>query len=453
MQVDTRYLKHYGVDDTSWYTHRFGKWQPQAKYANGKYEDGSSVGSNYGDVDTRVKEEKRISKEQRKARRDAKNDYNIQMADRGNLLSAIKLVSAKTAVANVIAGPLAASGYTSLTTGKAISDYNKRYGDNANYLTVGSKSRQAKNAHKDIQTRLSKSTIKDLKLSKEYVEEYSAAMDKLVNNSKRFNDFVDKHTNNSKVLKTVSDKLTKNPKADTTVDDKKLLNNIGILAPTAAATNLLTTAVTGGTSLKGDIENVAKTTLKRKLGTVDKTGLPLLKTTETKEEILRNVNPSGNKGLISRLMEGQNNNCTGCTTAYELRLRGYDVQAGKYVKLANNDWTKNYFNNASTTKWSISANDDKVIGRDMAEKLLNKLVRDQGSGARGAISVNYKDNWGGHALNYEIDSSGKLFFIDAQTQKVINNPVDYIADRVVSFNTSRLDNLEINSDTIRRVLS
>ena len=68
MQVDNRYLKHHGVDDTKWYVHRFGKWQPQAKYANGKYEDGTRVGSNYGDAKERAKEEKRIEKEKKQAR-------------------------------------------------------------------------------------------------------------------------------------------------------------------------------------------------------------------------------------------------------------------------------------------------------------------------------------------------------------------------------------------------
>ena len=458
MQVDNRYLKHHGVDDTKWYVHRFGKWQPQAKYANGKYEDGTSVDSNYGDAKERAKEEKRIEKGKKQARKDAKNDYNIQMADRGNLLSAIKLVSGKTAVANVLAGSVAAASYTSLTTGRAIKGYNKRYGDDASYLTVGSKVRQAKNARKDIQTRLSKSTIKNLKLSKEYVEEYSAAMDKLVNRTKKLNSTVDKFTEKSKVLKSVADKVIKTPKQDTkAVDDKKLLNKLGILASTAAATNLLTTAVTGGTSIAGDVKNVAKTVAKKKLGTVDSTGFPLLNKVETKDELLKAVNPTGNRGLISKFTKGQERNCSGCVTAYEMRLRGYDVQAGKYVKDATYNWAEEYFPGSRTITWAGESEtgslpNNGVITRQMATNFVNALSR-QGPGSRGAACVFWKNDWGGHTLNYEVDSAGKLFFIDGQTREVINNPINYLADRTSGFHTTQLNGFEFDPSKIGKILS
>ena len=440
MQVTSRYLKHHGVDDTKWYVHKYGKWQPQAKYAHGLYEDGSS----YNNSTTSKETEKTI----KKAQKDAKNDYYIQAADRGSIGAAVRLVSGKVAVMNLIAGPLPATVATSFMTTKAIKDYNKRHGDNASYINLGSKKRRTENAHKSIETRLSESTIKDMKLSDDYVKAYSEAMDSLVRNSLiKYNP-----TSKKQTYKESGDKF------------KDTLDKIGILAPTAGVTNVLTTAVTGGASLAGDVMNVAKPILKNKMVTIDKTtnlaNLPKLDHVESKADALAAVNADANKGLISKLIRMRSNsnspiglsfgqrNCADCTAAYELRLRGYDVSASQYSRGHGFDWVKEVFPNAKTNTWGYASTVDKTKVSALDSNTINSIIKNltnQGPNARGSITLAWKNQWGGHNMSYEVTGDGVLNLVDAQSGRVVTDVSGFLNNNVIGISTTRFDNLSLTS--------
>ena len=59
---------------------------------------------------------------------------------------------------------------------QAIKGYNKRYNEDATFFNLGSKKRIIANNSKKFNTHLSKSKIKELSLSKDYVDAYSKAM-------------------------------------------------------------------------------------------------------------------------------------------------------------------------------------------------------------------------------------------------------------------------------------
>lgn len=161
------------------------------------------------------------------------------------------------------------------------------------------------------------------------------------------------------------------------------------------------------------------------------------------EEDLKAVN----EGMF-RISKGGSNNCGLCTTAYELRRRGYDVRAnfaeqGRSVKTLSN-----FFKNADIQDDSALANRTKSEWMSAIER---RLLR-QGDGARGNFGGQYAMG-GGHSIIYEV-ANGKVIFRDGQTGQTYRNTYDAIGRFVPGkSNYFRMDNLEINNDTIHNAVS
>lgn len=161
------------------------------------------------------------------------------------------------------------------------------------------------------------------------------------------------------------------------------------------------------------------------------------------EEDLKAVN----EGMF-RISKGGSNNCGLCTTAYELRRRGYDVRAnfaeqGRSVKTLSD-----FFKNADIQDDSALANRTKSEWMSAIER---RLLR-QGDGARGNFGGQYAMG-GGHSIIYEV-ANGKVIFRDGQTGQTYRNTYDAIGRFVPGkSNYFRMDNLEINNDTIHNAVS
>lgn len=161
------------------------------------------------------------------------------------------------------------------------------------------------------------------------------------------------------------------------------------------------------------------------------------------EEDLKAVNES-----MFRISKGGSNNCGLCTTAYELRRRGYDVRAnfaeqGRSVKTLSD-----FFKNAEIQDDSALANRTKSEWMSAIER---RLLR-QGDGARGNFGGQYAMG-GGHSIIYEV-ANGKVIFRDGQTGQTYRNTYDAIGRFVPGkSNYFRMDNLEINNDTIHNAVS
>jgi hypothetical protein len=116
---------------------------------------------------------------------------------------------------------------------------------------------------------------------------------------------------------------------------------------------------------------------------------------------------------------GYTDNCWGCTHAYELRRRGYEVEALDSDRLPSNTSITEY-----EYSWLPPAlGQPRRRFRKIGTRLLNepvavlaKMTEDWPDGARGAISTSWKTG-GAHILNWEkIDGEVKL--IDSQVQTV-----------------------------------
>ena len=154
-----------------------------------------------------------------------------------------------------------------------------------------------------------------------------------------------------------------------------------------------------------------------------------------------------NEGMF-RVTQGGSNNCGLCTTAYELRRRGYDVRAnfaeqGRSVKTLSE-----FFKNADIQDDAALANRTKSEWMAAIER---RLLR-QGDGARGNFGGQYAMG-GGHSIIYEV-SKGKVIFRDGQTGETYRSVREAIGNFVPGkSNYFRMDNLEINNDTIHNAVS
>lgn len=130
-------------------------------------------------------------------------------------------------------------------------------------------------------------------------------------------------------------------------------------------------------------------------------------------------------------------NCMNCTTAYELRRRGYDVEAGA--------WRESNTRYASLENWYEGV---KIKAVDKPKNLIKAIKNDNPPGSRGNLMVQW-NNGGGHSMAYEVDSKGKVHILDPQTNSVIDE--DKLPDLISYANYARTDNLKLKKGVLDTV--
>ena len=132
------------------------------------------------------------------------------------------------------------------------------------------------------------------------------------------------------------------------------------------------------------------------------------------------------------------NNCGYCSVAFEMRRRGFDVEA-------------NPKNNLLVSQWERMFNDfiPNVLLDNNMESALPNMIKDiesWGNGARGTIFGAWNGRRIGHFFNFEV-VDGKCIFVDPQNGQY--NVIDYFNDMTpASIVYGRTDNLEL-SDMIK----
>lgn len=173
-----------------------------------------------------------------------------------------------------------------------------------------------------------------------------------------------------------------------------------------------------------------------------KTGLKLKSKEMSWKQDLKRVNPDYHTGK-----EEVSKNCMLCTTAYDLRRRGYDVTAAK---------TEAGFSTSQIKKWYPNAKVKTISGRDeygrysterQTKKVISELTK-QGDGARGNIMVIWKGTGGGHSMAYEV-RNGKLNIIDGQTGKAYSKADDILKHCGDGVQYARLDNVAFDKKQIK----
>ena len=156
---------------------------------------------------------------------------------------------------------------------------------------------------------------------------------------------------------------------------------------------------------------------------------------------------------------GANNNCMQCTTAYELRRRGYDVRAQLSSEGRGADAIKEWFPEAKIEGAYIPERGSfgmtrstmrGVIGRnsELTDTTINTLVA-QGDGARGNLLVTY-DSHAGHSLCYEVVGRD-VVIRDAQTGKKFDTP-EAVLNWCATAQYARLDNLSFDKEKIKEAV-
>lgn len=182
------------------------------------------------------------------------------------------------------------------------------------------------------------------------------------------------------------------------------------------------------------------------------TGFRMLKN-ETDGDNLSKINPGRIKEsnpliLNKEIISGSSTNCMLCTTAYELRKRGYDVHAGLEKTgrgyMPDELFPKLFTNYKGTTKLS---------GGDAMSNIQN-FVKNEGNGSRGNIVVWWKYG-GGHSMIWE-NVNGNVVFKDGQTGQVYKNFANDILKHVdtgKSVEMLRTDNLTLNTSDMKKFIN
>lgn len=171
-----------------------------------------------------------------------------------------------------------------------------------------------------------------------------------------------------------------------------------------------------------------------------KTGLKMKTQELSLKEDIKRVNPG------FPYAQGTTRNCVLCSTALELRRRGFDVAAAKTDEGFKRDQWAKIFPGAKIK--DISSKDS--FGITSYEKMIKKAKEEickQPNGARGTILVTWKGTLSGHSVGYEVEN-GKLKIIDAQDGRIYKNP-DKLLKEASSISYIRLDNLKIDSKFIK----
>lgn len=155
-----------------------------------------------------------------------------------------------------------------------------------------------------------------------------------------------------------------------------------------------------------------------------------------------------NRGLENNALEVNPNynpdeyaysyNCYYCTTAYELRRRGYDVEAAPSVE-GKYDATLKTFNKFYK--------DPDIHETYTVKQALYELDHDMPDNSRGNLCVYWRGG-GGHSMVWE-KVNGTTYIIDTQNGSVYNSDdIEWSSDEVYYVRT---DNLELKPDVLKAV--
>ena len=181
-------------------------------------------------------------------------------------------------------------------------------------------------------------------------------------------------------------------------------------------------------------------------GGYDDNGLKLLARNESRKDSMEKVNPKGHSLIYSLAHPNDLDyrmNCTNCTVAYELRRRGYDVEAQPNTNGRLLVHTPNVFPGATRRElFNWNSDSDPSTREQQAEQKILSL----GDGARGELLMTF---WygGGHSVHFE-NKNGNVIVTDAQ----VNQTYEFqdIVDASATLGYYRFDDSSFNPKTIKQ---
>jgi len=170
---------------------------------------------------------------------------------------------------------------------------------------------------------------------------------------------------------------------------------------------------------------------------IEKT-FPKIKGEHSIEDDLKNCNPKYNEGGVYRV------NCQRCPYVYELRRRGYDVQAfpndDDYGRKKGTNWTRQMIPSES---YSFKNN---IGARNLYAKIKEKVLA-AGNGSRWALDVQWFRSTSSHLCIVE-NVDGEVKIMDSQSGN--SDCIRYLNNVAVSKTTTikRMDNAKFNIGVI-----
>lgn len=142
-------------------------------------------------------------------------------------------------------------------------------------------------------------------------------------------------------------------------------------------------------------------------------------------------------------------NCMMCTSTYEMRRRGYEVEVQPRDPSIRTPETavKRWFPDAKVKTFKPSGDDQYYKDYNAMKKQAKKEILSQGEGARGNLMVQWQGAYSGHSVYYEVRNK-KIVVIDAQCNRVLPNS-DMIFDRASQISVARLDNVDFDPKKIK----
>lgn len=205
------------------------------------------------------------------------------------------------------------------------------------------------------------------------------------------------------------------------------------------------------TSAEIQKSNQEKTIEKLKKDPNKISGLDVKKTACSKKEDQEQTNPKYDDGSNY----AYSNNCAYATAAYDLRQRGYDVEAAGVKKSTANDideiasWYAGEKIESSKTLFKKNNVDGSSIGYGECSKLIEEDLLKHGEGARGHFCLYWRQG-GGHDVIWEVEN-GEVVLRDCQTNKTyeVHEQLKYAKD----FKYFRTDNVELNDEVTKTVVN
>lgn len=143
-------------------------------------------------------------------------------------------------------------------------------------------------------------------------------------------------------------------------------------------------------------------------------------------------------------------NCQRCIIAYEMRRRGYDVEANKYngnkdpiynVRLSCGRAFLDFDSMRDIKNYDVQPNGEKYSSRGALIHAMEKDMKAEGEGARFALIWKWKNSNWGHTVNAEIiDGEVRIFDSQDNTQSTIKDLIDNKSIRATTLQVVRLDN-------------
>lgn len=132
-----------------------------------------------------------------------------------------------------------------------------------------------------------------------------------------------------------------------------------------------------------------------------------------------------------------NTNCQRCIWAYEMRRRGYDVEAMPRTKAINDP--------AYGGRWMEFMQGAEAVSTP-TQKAVEKQMASWGDGARAVVRIRYRNGYSGHVFIAE-RQGGKTIFAEPQAYKYWKPSTSYLASMAKDIRMSdtqlvRIDNLQ-----------